>query len=60
MIVHMEEICDLDMSPTRSQWSRGLRHVLSSSARKLVSWVRIPPYSWVSVFVNSVFMPSGV
>jgi hypothetical protein len=26
---------------SRSQWSRGLRHVLSSTTRRLKSWVRI-------------------
>jgi hypothetical protein len=33
----------------RSQWPRGLRHELSSLARKLGSWVRIPHKAWMSV-----------
>jgi hypothetical protein len=33
----------------RSQWPRGLRHELSSLARTLRSWVRIPLIAWMSV-----------
>jgi hypothetical protein len=33
----------------RSQWPRGLRHELSSLARTLRSWVRIPFKAWMSV-----------
>jgi hypothetical protein len=33
----------------RSQWPRDLRHELSSLARTLGSWVRIPLKSWMSV-----------
>jgi hypothetical protein len=33
----------------RSQWPRGLRHVLSSLARKLGSWVRIQLEAWKSL-----------
>jgi hypothetical protein len=33
----------------RSQWPRGLRHELSSLARMLGSWVRIPLIAWMSV-----------
>jgi hypothetical protein len=33
----------------RSQWPRGLRHELSSLARTLGSWVRIPLKIWMSV-----------
>jgi hypothetical protein len=32
-----------------SQWPRGLRYKLSSLARKLGSWVRIPLKTWMSV-----------
>jgi hypothetical protein len=39
----------------RSQWPRGLRHKLSSLARTLASWVRIPLKTWMSVCVYSVF-----
>jgi hypothetical protein len=35
----------------RSQWARGLRHELSSLARTLGSWVRIPFRSWILVCV---------
>jgi hypothetical protein len=44
----------------RSQWPRGLRHELSSSARTLGSWVRIPLEVWMSVCVYSVFVLSCV
>jgi hypothetical protein len=37
-----------------SQWLRGLRHELSSLARTLGSWVRIPLQAWMSVCVYSV------
>jgi hypothetical protein len=33
----------------RSQWPRGLSHELSSTARTLGSWVRIPRKAWMSV-----------
>jgi hypothetical protein len=38
----------------RSEWPRGLRHELSSLARKLRSWVRIPLKTWMSVWVYCV------
>jgi hypothetical protein len=38
----------------RSQRPCGLRHVLSSLARTLGSWVRIPLTAWMSVCVYSV------
>jgi hypothetical protein len=41
-------------SDSRSQWPRGLRHELSSLARTLGSWVRIPVEAWMSVCVYSV------
>jgi hypothetical protein len=34
---------------SRSQWPRGLRHELSSLARTLRSWFRIPLNAWKSV-----------
>jgi hypothetical protein len=40
----------------RSQWPRGVRHQLSSLARTLGSWVRIPLEAWMSVCVYSVFV----
>jgi hypothetical protein len=40
----------------RSQWPRGLRHELSSSARTLGSWVRIPLEASIAVCVYSVFV----
>jgi hypothetical protein len=39
-----------------SQWPRGLRHELSSLARTLGSWVRIPLKAWMSMYVYSVFV----
>jgi hypothetical protein len=40
---------------------RGLRHELSSLARTLGSWVRIPLEAWMSVCVYSVFvLGSGI
>jgi hypothetical protein len=44
----------------RSQWPRGLSHELSSLARTLGSWVRIPLKAWMSVCVYSVFVLSCV
>jgi hypothetical protein len=38
-------------SESRSQWPRGLRHELSSLARILGSWVRIPLKAWMSAFI---------
>jgi hypothetical protein len=40
----------------RSQWPRGVRHELSSLARMLGSWVRIPLKAWMSVCFYSVFV----
>jgi hypothetical protein len=40
----------------RSQWPRGLRHELSSPARTLRLWVRIPLEAWMSVCVYYVFV----
>jgi hypothetical protein len=44
----------------RSQWSRGLRHEMSSPAQTLGSWVRITLEAWMSVRVSSVFVLSCV
>jgi hypothetical protein len=44
----------------RSQWSRGLRHEMSSPAWTLGSWVRIPLEAWMFVCVYSVFLLSCV
>jgi hypothetical protein len=43
-----------------SQWPCGLRHEMSSPARTLGSWVRIPLEAWMFVFVYSVFVLSCV
>jgi hypothetical protein len=43
-----------------SRWPRGLRHKLSSFARTLVSWVRIPLEAWMSVCVYSTSVLSCV
>jgi hypothetical protein len=40
----------------RSQWPRSLRHELSSLARTLGSWVRIPLKAWMYVCVYSMFV----
>jgi hypothetical protein len=40
----------------RSQWPRGLRHEMSSPARTLGLWVRIPLKACMSVCVYSVFV----
>jgi hypothetical protein len=40
----------------RSQWPWGLRHEMSSPARTLGSWVRIPLKEWMSICVYSVFV----
>jgi hypothetical protein len=48
------------ISSCRSQWPRGLRHELSSLARMLGSWVRIPFKAWMSVGFYSVFVLSCV
>jgi hypothetical protein len=44
----------------RSQWPRGLRHELSSPARALGSWVRIPLKECMCDCVSSVFVLSCV
>jgi hypothetical protein len=46
-----DEDDDDDDKSRRSQWSHGLRHVLSSTARTLGSWVRIPLEAWMCVRV---------
>jgi hypothetical protein len=45
-----------DPGTSRSQWPRNLRHELSSSARTLGTWVRIPLKAWMSGCVYSVFV----
>jgi hypothetical protein len=37
---------------SRSQWPRGLRHEMSSRARTLGSWVRIPFKVWLSLCIS--------
>jgi hypothetical protein len=44
----------------RSQWQCGLRHELSSLARMLGSWVRIPLDAWMSVCVFILCVGSGL
>jgi hypothetical protein len=49
------DLCRLYLLRTyecRSQWPRGIRRELSSLARALGSWVRIPLKAWVSVCVH--------
>jgi hypothetical protein len=43
----------------RSQWPRSLRHVLSSTARTLGSWVRLPLEAWMSAFFCVVLLCVG-
>jgi hypothetical protein len=44
----------------RSQWPHGLRHELSSLARKLGSWVRIPHSAWMSVCAFILYLCCSV
>jgi hypothetical protein len=53
--VENKSIVSMDVCVWRSQWSRGLRHKLSSPARTLGSWVRIQLKAWMFVCVYSVF-----
>jgi hypothetical protein len=55
-LLHSIENYNSQMKESRSQWPRGLRLELSSSARTLWSWVRIPLKAWISVCVYSVFV----
>jgi hypothetical protein len=48
--------CTIDDARCRSQWSHGLSHEPSSSARTLGSWVPVPLEAWMSVCVYSVFV----
>jgi hypothetical protein len=41
-----------------SQWLHGLGHEMSSPARMLGSWVRIPLKAWMFVCIYSVFVLS--
>jgi hypothetical protein len=47
---------DQSLPEVRSQWPRNLRHELSSLARTLGSWVRIPFEAWIPVSVYFVFV----
>jgi hypothetical protein len=50
-------LCELSL---RSQWPRDLRHELSSLARTLVSWVRIPSrHGCLSAFILCVVLRVG-
>jgi hypothetical protein len=40
-----------DDSKMIDQWPLGLKHELSSSARTLVSWARIPLEVWMFAFI---------
>jgi hypothetical protein len=50
------EFINLMTPDGRLQWPRGLRHELSSPARSLGSWVRIPLKAWMFVCAYSVFV----
>jgi hypothetical protein len=43
-----------------SQWSRDLRHELSSPSQTLGSWVRVTLESWMPVYIYSLFVLSCV
>jgi hypothetical protein len=51
----LREIVSGSMDCSWSQLPRGLRHELSSLARTLEPWVRIPLETWTSVFVYSAY-----
>jgi hypothetical protein len=53
-IANIYENYSIRIKRSRSQWPRSLRHELSSLARTLGSWVRIPLEAWMSVCVYSV------
>jgi hypothetical protein len=44
-------------SMCRLQWPRGLRHELSSPAKILGLWVRIPLEAWMFVFILCLLCP---
>jgi hypothetical protein len=44
----------------RAQWSRGLRHEMSSLSRTLGSWVRIPLEALVSAFIMRVVLVAAL
>jgi hypothetical protein len=48
------------MGGRRSQWPRGLMHEMSSTARTLGSWVRIPLEAQMPLWAYSVFVLSCV
>jgi hypothetical protein len=52
--VFSTEFVSVYIAGSRSQWPRGLRHELSSPARTLRSWARIPLEAWMSVYFYSV------
>jgi hypothetical protein len=52
-------LCNLNMC-SLSQWPHGVKHELSSSARMLGSWGRIPLEEWISMCVCCVFVLSCV
>jgi hypothetical protein len=54
LIEQWERFSDCSLFANRSQWQRGLRYELSSLARTLEPWVRIPLEAWMSVCVCSV------
>jgi hypothetical protein len=51
----MSKYYDDQIKDHGSQWSRSLRHDISSPARTLESWVRIPLEAWKSAHVYCVF-----
>jgi hypothetical protein len=54
------ELCHCHVDPLPSQWPHGLRHELSSLARTLGSWVRIPLKVRMFICVYSVCVGNGL
>jgi hypothetical protein len=50
VFVLFDKINNLDLY-CRSQWPRALRHEMSSLARILELWVRIPLKAWMFAFI---------
>jgi hypothetical protein len=50
-------ICHYIIYDCRTQWPRGLRYELSSLARTLGSWVRIPLKAWISAIIMCLCCP---
>jgi hypothetical protein len=47
----------LMLNYSQSQWPRGLRHEMSSPARTLGSWFRVPLEAWLYAFILCLCCP---